>query len=212
MRQFDELNINNRKIIPIKDFFDDIEGISEADREERKAFAFDLEDLILYFFMLYLTMQEYNLVNADYMKQQLQSKYLEIAKKHGVDVDTDVEGYIKQFAENTVDVTIRNADTPYFLSDDRATLIACNEAQSTFNRQDYINAVKSGKTKKTWLDMKDKRERETHREVGETTIEISDYFLVGNSLMLHAHDNTSEYGRYAEPKELINCRCSIRYS
>lgn len=208
MRQFDELNIINRNILSIDDFFDDVEGIAESDREKRKKFAFDLEDLILYFFMLYLTMKEYNLINADYMKNQLQSKYLEIAQKHGIAIDTDVEGYIKQFSENIVDVTIRNADTPYFLSDDRATLIACNEAQSIIGHSELQRAIKNGYTKKRWITEKDNKVRKTHREVDNVVLPIMTPFVVGDSLMMYAHDGITFN---ADVEELANCRCSVVY-
>ena len=105
-----------------------------------------------------------------------------------MDIDFDVSEYVKQFSQDMVDTTLRNGDTPYFTSDDRAVLIAENESQNTFNRQDYIDAIKSGKTRKQWVDIRDRRERETHREVGGTIIPIEEYFLVGNSLLLYPHD------------------------
>lgn len=206
MRLFDELG-ESQSILSIDEYFDKIEELTEEDKEKRKKFAYEMQDILLFIFVLYLTMKDYNYVNEKYIESQLQSRYAELVKRYGIDIDFELSEYIKQFSEDTVNTTLKNADTPYFTSDDRAVLIAENESQNTFNRQDYINAIKSGKTKKQWVDIMDKKERETHREVGGMVIPIEEYFLVGDSLLLYPHD----YSMNPEAKEVINCRCSIRY-
>lgn len=208
MQIFDEINdLSQSNILSIDDYFDEIEELTEEEREQRKNFAFDMEDILLFIFMLFLTMKDYNYINGEYIKSQLQSRYLKLVRKYSVDIDFDVSEYVKQFSQDTVDTTLRNGDTPYFTSDDRAVLIAENESQNTFNRQDYLKAIKAGRTRKQWVDIRDKKERETHREVGGTVITIEDYFFVGNSLLLYPHD----YSMKPEAKETVNCRCSIRY-
>lgn len=208
MRIFDEINdLSQSNILSIDDYFDEIEELTEKEREKRKKFAFEMEDIILFIFALFLTMKDYNYINEEYIKSQLQSRYLELVRKYGVDIDFDVSEYVKKFSQDTVNTTLRNGDTLYFVSDDRATLIAENESQNTFNRQDYIDAIKAGRTRKQWVDIRDKKERETHREVGGTIIPIEEYFVVGNSLLLYPHD----YSMNPEAKETVNCRCSIRY-
>lgn len=208
MREIDEINdISESNILSIDDYFDEIEELTKEEKEKRKKFAYDMENILLFIFALFLTMRDYNYINEEYIKAQLQSRYLELVGKYGVDIDFDVSEYIKQFSQDTVDATLRNGDTPYFTSDDRAVLIAENESQNTFNRQDYIDAIKAGKTRKQWVDIGDKRERKTHREVGGTVIPIEDYFLVGDSILLYPHD----YSMNPEAKETVNCRCSIRY-
>lgn len=208
MRLFDEVNdLSESNILSIEDYFEEIEELTEEDKEKRKKFAFEMEDILLFIFMLFLTMKDYNYINEEYIKLQLQSRYLELVKKYGVDTDFDVSEYVKKFSQDTIDTTLRNGDTPYFTSGDRAVLIAENESQNTFNRQDYIDAIKAGKTRKEWVDIRDKKERETHREVGGMIIPIEEYFLVGNSLLLYPHD----YSMNPEAKETVNCRCGIRY-
>ena len=208
MRIFDEINdLSQTNILSIDDYFDEIEELTDEEREKRKKFAYDMEDTLLFIFALFLTMKDYNYINEEYIKSQLQSRYLELVRKYGVDIDFDVSEYVKQFSQDTVNATLRNGDTPYFTSDDRAVLIAENESQNTFNRQDYIDAIKAGRIKKKWVDIMDKKERETHRKVGGIVIPIEDYFLVGNSLLLYPHD----YSMNPEAKETVNCRCSIRY-
>lgn len=208
MRMIDKINdLSESNILSIDDYFDEIEELTEEDKEKRKKFAFEMEDILLFIFMLFLTMKDYNYINKEYIKSQLQSKYFELVQKYDVDVDFDVSEYVKKFSQDMVDTTLRNSDTPYFTSGDRAVLIAENESQNTFNRQDYLDAIKSGKTRKQWVDIRDKKERETHREVGGMVIPIEEYFLVGNSLLLYPHD----YSMNPEAKETVNCRCGIRY-
>lgn len=208
MRMIDKINdLSESNILSIDDYFDEIEELTEEDKEKRKKFAFEMEDVLLFIFMLFLTMKDYDYINEEYIKSQLQSRYLELVKKYGVDVDFDVSEYIKKFSQDTVDTTLRNSDAPYFTSDDRAVLIAENESQNTFNRKDYLDAIKAGKKRKQWVDIRDKKERETHREVGGMMIPIEEYFLVGNSLLLYPHD----YSMNPETKETVNCRCGIRY-
>lgn len=208
MRLFDEINdLSESNILSIDDYFDEIKGLSEEEKEKRKKFSYDMEDVLLFIFALFLTMKNYNYINEEYIKSQLQSRYLELVRKYGVDIDFDVSEYVKQFSQNVVDTTLKNGNIPYFTSNDRAVLIAENESQNTFNRQDYIDAIKAGKVKKQWIDIRDNKERETHREVGGKIIPIEDYFLVGDSLLLYPHD----YSMNPEAKETVNCRCGIRY-
>lgn len=208
MRLFDEINdLPKSNILSIDEFFDGIENLTNEEREKRKKFSLEMEDILLFIFSLFLTMKDFNYINQEYIEVQLQTKYLALVKKYGVDIDFEVSEYIKQFSQETIEVTLRNGDTQFFTSDDRAVLISENESQNTFNRQDYIDAIKSGKTKKQWMDIRDNRERKTHREVGGTILPIEGYFLVGDSLLLYPHD----YSMNPEVKETANCRCSIRY-
>lgn len=206
MRLFDELGAS-QSILSIDEYFDEIEELTEKDREKRKKFAFEMEDILLFIFALYLTMKDYNYIKEEYIKVQLQSRYIQLVRKYDVDIDFEASEYINQFSKDTIDTTLRNGDTPYFTSNDRAVLISENESQNTFNRQDYADAIKSGKTMKQWADIGDKKERKTHREVGGTVIPIEEYFLVGDSLLLYPHD----YSMNPEAKEVVNCRCGIRY-
>lgn len=206
MRAFDELNIPaESKIIPIERYFDEME-LTKSEKEERKRLAFELEDVLLFIFSLFLTMKEYNYVNEGFIIQKLELSYLDVASNY-VDIDSYIKEYINEFSVDTVKTTIKNRDTSYFTSGDRALLIAENESHFTFSRKEYSEALKSGKTKKQWMDIRDNRERKTHREVGGMILPIREPFVVGNSLMMYATDHSLN----AEAKELINCRCTTRY-
>lgn len=207
MRLFDEINdLSQSNILSIDDYFDEMEGLTEKEREQRKKFAFEMEETLLFIFVLFSVMKQYGSLNKQYIIGQLQTRYLEAVSRY-VDVDHYIENYIKEFAVDTVSTTLKNEDTPYFTSGDRAVLIAENESHFTFSRKEYFDAIKAGKTKKQWIDIRDKRERETHREIGGTVIQIDQPFIVGNSLMMFATDHSLN----AEAKELINCRCTTKY-
>lgn len=206
MREFDELNTpSESKIIPIEQYFDEME-LTESQKDKRKEFAESMEEIMLFIFALFLTMKEYNYIRKNYIIQQLEVRYSDIVSKY-VDIDRYLEDYIAEFSADTVETTIRNGDTAYFTSGDRAILIAENESHFTFSRNEYYEAIKSGKTKKQWTDIRDKKERKTHREVGGMVLPIREPFVVGNSLMMYATDKSLN----AEAKELINCRCTTRY-
>lgn len=96
----------------------------------------------------------------------------------------------------------------YYYSSDRAIFMAENESLTCWNHQDFSDAVKTGKTRKQWMDVRDKKERETHLQVGRTVKPIKEPFLVGNSLMMYPRDSDT-FG--AESKEIISCRCTIKY-
>ena len=57
------------------------------------------------------------------------------------------------------------------------------------------------------VDIRDKRERKDHREVGGTIKPITEPFLVGDSVMDYPKDTS--YG--ASASQIVNCRCSIKY-
>lgn len=96
----------------------------------------------------------------------------------------------------------------YWLSYRRAEDIAKSEANTFLNYTDYLDAVNSGKTKKTWLTMLDDKVRPTHDEVEGLTIGIDELFYVGDSQMKFPHDLSES----PNPKEVIGCRCSVEYS
>ena len=83
-----------------------------------------------------------------------------------------------------------------------------NEANTTLNYKDYLKAIASGKTQKTWLTYGDSRVRKTHRPLDGKTIPITGLFEVGDSFMRYPKDQ--KY--FPKPELYISCRCSLRYS
>lgn len=208
MRLFDELNTpSESKILPIEQYFDEME-LTETQKDKRKEFAESIFEIALFLFSLFSVMKEYDYIKIDFISAQLQSKYLEVARKHNINIDSHVKAYIKKFSEEIVSTTERHIDKEYFLSQDRATIIGENEAQSIIGYSELTKAIKSGYTKKKWITERDNKVRKTHREIDGLTINISEPFIVGDSLMMYAHDAITFN---ADEKELCGCRCATKY-
>ena len=211
MRLFDEINdLSQDEILDIDIYFDEMK-LSDEEKEKRKEFSKSMIDVMLFIFALFSVMRKYDRVNKQYIIGRLQSRYSEIVLQY-MNIDKAVDDYIQRFSEEIIDTTLKYLDEEYYLSNNRATLISVNEANSILGYRQLQEAKDKGYKRKTWITDGDRKVRKTHREVDMQEIPLFDYFAVGNSLMLFPHDNISEYGRYAEPKEIINCRCSISYS
>lgn len=205
MRIFDEINdLSGDEIIDIDTYFDSME-LSDEEKEKRKEFSNSMVDTMLFIFALFSVMRQYNSVNKQFIIDQLQSRYSELVLQY-MDIDKIVDDYIQKFSEEIVNTTLKYPDEEYYLSNDRATLVSVNEANSILGYSQLQEAKDRGYTRKTWITERDNRVRKTHREVNGETIDIDRLFLVGNSLMAYPHDFS------AEPEEVCGCRCSIKYS
>lgn len=208
MRLFDEINSlseENMRSIPYDEYFDEMDLTGE-EKEKRKQFSMEFEDVMLFIFALFSVMRQYGSINKQYIISQLQSRYSEIVLKY-MEIDKYLDDYIADFVIETVNTTIKHIDDPFYLSNDRGIFISENEANGIFNYGEFSEAIKAGKKRKQWVDVRDRKERKTHREVGGMVILIEDTFIVGNSLMLFPKDTSYN----AEMKEIANCRCTIRY-
>ena len=207
IRDYDELNdmVGFNRSEDFKSYFDVME-ISDEDKESRISLADKLEDNFLFVLAFLFTMQRYNNVDWENIQYRFESAYRE-ALKSSIAIDESLDTYIRQFSYDVTDSTQSHIDDPYYYSADRARMMAENESNTSWNYADFSDALKQGKTKKKWVDVRDKRERETHRQVGGTVIPIYEPFMVGSSFMLYPKD--SSFG--ASLSEIANCRCSIRY-
>lgn len=205
---FDELNqmVGDKRSSPYEEYFSNI-GLSEAEKEKRISLAEKMEDEFVYAMALLFTMAQYSkTIDYETARATFESGYL-AALAGAITVDDYVKTYVKQFSYDVVDATENHSTDPYYYSKDRAKVISENEAMTSWNYQEYADAKNSGKTKKRWRDIRDKRERETHREVGGTVIPIDEPFVVGDYLMNFPKDTSLGAG----DEEIVNCRCSIRY-
>ena len=205
MNEFDILNMGE-SILSLEEYFDEMD-FSELEKEKRKAFAQDFLDAMLFIFALISVMQEKNYIDRQYVIQQMRSKYIELAEKHGIEIDDYMQECISDFSKEIIDATLNHLDEEYFTSDDRALIVSENESNSVFNYDQYSKAKKNGKTRKRWVTEGDNDVRKTHREVDLEIIPIDDTFVVGNSLMRFPKD---EYYN-PEPQEVCGCRCTIEY-
>lgn len=215
---YDELNIrpNNRRSEPYKEYFSKM-SISDKEKQERIAFSEQMEEVVLYILALIETTIESGETNREYIQTQFYDKYLDVVLGYML-IDSYIKEYVLETSKQIIGTTFSHivekhpdseqATDDYYLSNDRAMFISECEANSILNYRQYSKALKSGKTKKTWIDVGDKRERKTHLEVGGTTIPINEPFSVGDSLLMFPTDHSLG----ASADEIVNCRCSIQYS
>lgn len=207
VRLFDKNNdLSERGAIQIDEYFEEME-LTNEEKNGRKKFAESMEEVMLFIFALFSVMKEYGYQNNDFITRQLQRRYSETILKF-MELDGYFEEYIKKFSKDTIDITIKHENENYYTSEDRAMLISENESHFAFSHKEFSDAIKSGKTKKQWMDVRDNRERKTHRAVGRMILPINEPFLVGKSKMMHPKD-AETYG--ADAEEIVNCRCSARY-
>lgn len=231
LQVFDRINsVNSPKLrsMDIKKYFSEMQ-LSNTQKKERIALAEELEDVMLFFFSLVLLIDEFSYMQAIStvdVKQQLKDRVYGVVEKY-TQITDEVREFLDEFVDEVNDTTtehlvvllalMRNRESAesdkrkseeFYLSDDRARLLGEEESNTIFNAVDFAKAKKLGYKYKTWITMRDNRVRHTHALVDDRTIPIDDLFLVGNSYMRFCRDDY--YG--ASPREIIGCRCSIRYS
>lgn len=213
----DKLNDIGRKSIPYDEYFGAME-LTDEQKEKRKSMAEEIADIMIFLYSLLEVHSEYNIdVNSSFASSEIKKRYMDVINNimddvivpiHKDEILSYLDRYSNEFAEDIIRSTLENQGDDYYTSNDRAIFVAENEANTCWNFIEYEEAIESGKTRKTWIDKRDNKERNTHLEVGGETIGIDDYFVVGDSLMLFPKDTSMG----AEAKEIINCRCTIKYS
>lgn len=209
---FDELNKlydgkYKRKSMPYEQYFGEMD-LTKEQKKERISFSKKFEEVMMFLFFLLLTFEEYGNAeeSQDFIIEQVKQKYKDLAIDY-IALDEYIEEYIDEFVEEVIKTTNNHSDEPYYKSEDRATLIAENEANSVLNYVDYIKAIDNGFAKKKWKTKLDNRVRDTHEPMEGRIIDISVPFVVGESLMLFPKDTS--YG--AKLEEIAGCRCTVEY-
>lgn len=201
--KIDELS-SFKKPLSYEQYFDGI-GLDNEQVNSRIAYANNMENIMLWLFAFIVSVYGTEDFNYSYIRNELYSKVKTLVNET-VGNDPYYENYVNNFVDEVLMATIRNADTPYFLSTDRAVYVSENEAQTVYNYLDYKLALASGFTKKQWVDVRDSHERVSHLEVGRKIIPIEDYFQVGSCLMRFPKDTEN-----GTAEEIVNCRCHIVY-
>lgn len=205
---FDELNQLNagKRSVDYETYFGEME-LSEEEKKKRISLAKSFENEFLIVLAYLFSLQQYNQgINWENIRRRFEEGYL-TAVSGAIAVDEYIQSYARQFSYYVSDSTKNHEEDPYYYSFDRSIWMAENESNTSFNYQEFSDAIKAGKTKKKWVDIRDTKERETHRKVGGTVKKITEPFLVGESIMMYPKDTS--FG--AESSEIINCRCTIKY-
>ena len=101
---------------------------------------------------------------------------------------------------------LENENVRQWLGQQRANLIALNEANWKWNNEEYFEAVDENRTK-IWHTALDEKVRMTHITMEGVEIPIDEPFHVGSSLMQYPLDTSLG----ADISEIANCRCSVEY-
>lgn len=220
--EFDELNTLGieRRSMPYEKFFGEMD-IPEEEKEKRIEMAKRFELLFAFYFMAYGDEND----DRDWVSY-IAEHYTEIAMMFVTATVTPayIQDHARRLAKEVTRVTndrVSQADIAviedgddvpddivFWISRDRATLIAENESNTVGNYDEMVVAIRSGMTTKTWNTMEDSRVRKTHREVQGVTVGIFEPFTVGNSLLMFPGDDSLG----ADLEELANCRCHVTYS
>ena len=208
---FDEMNVlydedHERMSMDYDEYFGDMD-LSEEQKEKRKESAEELEDVfkVLLALVFYLYMEEaYDYTSAI---MEAQEAYNEILAGANVS-DYYVDIHVPNALNSIVSTMLNNPENPFNFSIDRAILIAENEANSMWNDAEYVEALRSGKKRKTWHTIIDKRTRDWHAEVNGQTKQITEPFVVSGELMQFPRDESLG----ASGGNIVNCRCSASYS
>lgn len=205
LEELNALSEDKQLSIDYETYFGEMD-LTEEQKKQRISLAKRLEDDMLFFFALISVLKQYEYDNMQFAIDSLENRYRATLGAY-MDIDDYLSDYIKEFAGYTADVTQRHADEEWYLSQDRATLIAENEANTDWNYSEYQQAIANGMTQKTWLTMQDRRVRHTHMKVDGKTIPIQSVFLVGDSEFLFPKDQTFS----PSTNEVAGCRCTITY-
>lgn len=205
---YEELNqmIENPRSEPYDTYFENME-LSESEKKKRISLAQKLENNFLPMLIFLFIMKQYGRqIDWEEIRLRFEIGYRN-AVQEVMSIDSQLDTYIKAFSYDVIDSTQRHEEDFYYYSIDRAILISESESHTNWNYQEFQSAIQSGKTMKKWVDIRDKRERETHRKVGGTIKPINEPFLVGNAIMNFPKDNS--FGNF--PEEICGCRCTIKY-
>ena len=196
--------LHTEKIV-YETYFGEME-ISDKEKKERLELAKELEPIFISFFCAFL---DYDGKEEDFI-QGLSAEYKKVALKFLKvrEPPAYIKEYSEKITEDIIRTTIENKDTPYFTSVERAMNIAANEANTIGNYREYIRMVKNGYKYKTWITMNDDKVRHTHAEANGYKVGIFDSFQIGASEMSFPHD----YSLGASAEEIVNCRCSLKYT
>lgn len=207
VRDYDELNelVGMNRSEEYSDYFEAMD-LSDADKKNRIELAEKLGDNFLLVLAFLFTMQQYQSINWEIIRTRFENAYRD-ALENIIIIDNYFNQYIRQFSYDVTESTQSHVNDLYYYSLDRSKVMAENESNTAWNYSDFQSAIQSGYTRKQWIDIRDRRERETHRAVGGTIKSINEPFMVGSSFMDYPKDTS--YG--ASSSEIVNCRCSIRY-
>lgn len=181
--------------------------ISEEQKDERKKASRDFREFLLFLFVLLATQEEYSRVDWDYFEAQFVAEFERNALNYARNTVL-MQDFIRQKAAEFTRITREHyGEDSYWVSDERATYEAVNDANAVLGYEELEEAKESGYRYKTWKTERDNRVRKDHIPMDGKKIPIDRYFVFPDCAMLMPHDDVN-----GTPKQTENCRCSLSYS
>lgn len=211
-RGIDKLNnISEFDFEEYMDEFFDLMDITEEQKEKRKEVAREMRSTLLLLFALCFATLKAGYDDYAFILTMFYDNLLEIATKYSRD-DAYIREYADQVSNDIFSITMLHneplTEDNYYFSDERASGIAVNEANSVLNYEELAEAYESGATHKTWHTMKDKWVRKEHSRLEGKTIPLEEKFHVGNSELMFPRDEVN----CDDLADISNCRCSLTFS
>jgi HK97 family phage portal protein len=120
--------------------------------------------------------------------------------------DSIQEAIVQGFSqsETIAQIADRIDDVYSFAVNHRAERIARTEVVSASNAGAMEGMRQTGVEKKEWLDSRDARVRDSHKELGGQVASLGEPFITGEGVKLMFPGDPE-----AEPGETVNCRCTL---
>jgi len=204
---FDELNklVEYGRSMPFNEYFGEMQ-ISPEQRRRRIDIAEDLEDGFLEILAWAFYAQQRGSVSESSVKGRVKGLFetaLGSEVKRLEETDRMIDSLAKEIAKTTVK---RGKTDPFFVSADRARLLAEDNANNFANYLDFEES--RGRYRwKIWNTILDGRERITHNIADGQMQPIAMPFEVGTSLLMYPKDTSLG----ADATEIIGCRCTLSY-
>ena len=187
--------------------------LTDEEKDDRKEIAKEIRDVMLWWLLLVLMYMRFGVkLDEDSLKSSLRSRLSSVIYTHST-ADAYLLQYIDKLTDDVSRTTFDKAEQKdvkeddYVFSDQRATEIGANEANSIGNHEDYVQAIKDGKKYKKWVAFNDNRVRKDHQKKDEKKIPIKDYFKFPDCKGLYPHDEV-----HLSAKQTCGCRCVCKYS
>ena len=181
--------------------------ISEGQKDERKKASRDFREFLLFLFVLLATQEEYSRVDWDYFEAQFVAEFEMNALNYARNTVL-MQDFIRQKAAEFTRITREHyGEDSYWVSDERATYEAVNDANAVLGYEELEEAKESGYRYKKWQAELDNRTRKDHRGMDGKKIPIDRYFVFPDCAMLMPHDDVN-----GTPKQTENCRCVCKYT
>lgn len=187
-------------------------GLSEGEQKRRIEFAYTLEEVFSYLFTYIRTLDVLDEeIDKDELEEMLSRRLYDAIEDYGISVEKyDLESYIENLAEETIESTLDDDDEDeeeVKTSKERAQLISQHETNNVYARINYEDAIRKGLKYKRWHHFSGKKggDRFSHLMMNGHQIPIDQDFIVEGDRIPYPHAiGIPTY-------HSINCQCICEF-